>query len=947
MPVTNQNQEQAPFAKYSVFISDSYGGTYKLNKRCIIQNFRTQLRGLGSAGITILPKNQINEQLTDTIKEGQFIKILDTTQYFETEYNSVGKELFFGTISSVTVDTYEGKDDDRGYAQVDEIGHYYNRKPIIWASKPQVFNPIVSGTAYGNKKVDELQFETLLDNMTKAELSGDENGKFPNTGSSGKTENKKVWSLESYLRYMAENNNIDIKFPWEFDNDIIEAKADKQLEGLDPNNPIDARRIAEINANTQTDKQLVEYQYRAFKDTLEIRSYDHFDGKSFQELLSSVLDEPFDWYFSAVSTNYPTIQIINKSPILAIDLCPAAQAVTKILDAETTTNFNITKQDEVYDRIIYRGDNILIAGTLSHWNNNGSASMEKGWTNQEEQDYVTPPDVAIYDEETNKALVATYRAKDKKVYQQYKYRHIAESCPIQLAKKYDEKKKKFTQAPLLPDGDGQAQYEMNPFFPRIDFVKYENNSTYVLDKPVVYTSTGTHKTPPLLEIKWADTLPWKVDGQKETRKPFIVAQGFSKDSDDIARFFTWDMTKAGGGYDTCNFKHTVDGYKLEIGLPETLAYVDDDQLIFTLGNTIVDSSSDYWDDTKLSDRNPQNTPYKFMTNWKLMAATVAGFSDQRLEWTIDNPNTTQRNKIKILEDRSLQCWMAHAGTIKEVRNGNYDVVAEGSLPRNYSNGYDRFQKDTFIRNDFKKLYDLARHSSNWLFTPKASAKVELALMKYTYGWSLGEMIGYIVDKTIKRKINTVVASIEYDCVANRVYVSTSIPEMPILKKMQQAPLSRSVTSPTSDSKEATIETKQEKVIVKQDYPTHGYVSGAGGVASVAESKVNIYQVMEGTELSPVPVVGIKKVNTELPASVDFIGPLSAPIPDTLVDGMGIATNVQSSEAVLVWNGLESIISSDLAINDRLVAYTTKSAAYYDQTEDVSGSYKFYIPSFRV
>jgi hypothetical protein len=156
-----------------------------------------------------------------------------------------------------------------------------------------------------------------------------------------------------------------------------------------------------------------------------------------------------------------------------------------------------------------------------------------------------------------------------------------------------------------------------------------------------------------------------------------------------------------------------------------------------------------------------------------------------------------------------------------------------------------------------------------LFTPKASAKIEMSLMNYSGGWNLGTMIAKIADGTILRDINTAVASIEFDCVSNRVYVSTSVAEMPTLKKMQQTPISRSVISPSSDSKEPTIE-KSAKVITKEDYPTHGYVSGGGGVAPapVAETWPWVQILVKGGNrlLTGPPIIyGIKrKVGQALP-----------------------------------------------------------------------------------
>lgn len=908
MPVTNS--QKIPFAKYGVYVSDTLAGPYTLNKRLIVQNFRTQLRGLGSCGCIILPKDQINEQINQTVKEGMFVKILDCTTFFEDTYGSVGQELFVGVISSVTTDVYDGKDDDKGYAQIDEIGQYYAKLPIIWPSKPQVFNPIVEGTAYGNKKPDDLLFETKLADMATAKLDGTDSGKFPsNSQSATNKSNSRVWSLQDYLKYIAQMHNVEFKFPWDLDNAVLDKKKNKELEGLDANDPVDSVLINSINNEYNNKKEQNEKAYVYFKDTIDVKSYDPYDGKSIQELLDEYLDDPFNWYFTFESTGYVTIQIINVSPVLSSGFCPAAQLIQKVLDPDVTTNFNITKSDEVYDRVIYRGDNIMVAGTLSNWNNNSSASMDRDWTDTEEIKYVDA------NNETDASLAAAVRAKDKKVFQQFKYKHLEQSCPIQLAKHVNADTKIYDQAPMYPKDDGSEAYTMVAFFPRIDFVKYENNSTYVLPKPTVYADTTSHKTPPLLELKWADMLPWKVDNQTTWRKPFITTTSFQVDDGNIPRYFTYDLTKAGGGYDTISFKQNIKGYQVEIQYPETLSYIDEQKNIISCQTVAVDDLPNYWDESKISNRNPATTDYKFLTHWKMMAATVAGFSDQQLEWIVDNPNSNVRNKVKVIEDRSLQCWFVHAGTIKEVILGGFGVGT--GTGRAYKTGYDRFQKDTFIRNDFQKVYDYARHAANWLFTPKASAKIEIALMKYTGGYALGEVIGEVVDKTIKRKINTAVASIEYDCVSNRVLISTNIPEMPILKKLQQSP-SRSVVGPVSDSKSPTIESR-EKVIVKEEQPTHGYVSGGSGGGGTFEQKSHLYQVIGGNEISYLGENGIKKINSTFNQSISG----SNGQPSTLPDGCGWLRRLDDNSYVVGLNDSSSLVEYDL-VNQPVFAVVAPS-----------------------
>lgn len=930
MPVTNltSTTNNNGKGKYGLFICDTFGGTYRLFRRCIIQNFRTQLRGLGSCGVTIVPKDQINENVNEELKAGQFVKILDTSIYTQNEYTSVGDELFIGTVKSVTYDIYENKVDEKGYAQIDEIGHHYSKIPIIWYSKAQVFNPIVGGIAYGNKKPDESNFETNLASMATVKYDGETTPKFQNT-TTNVIGNKRVWSLKDYLTYMAALHNVDVSFPWEFDNDILRKKANKDKEGLDPDNEQDQQTIQQIDNNLTEKVQANEKAYKIFTDTNEVKSYDHFDGKSFQELLQTVIEEPFDWYIYTISTNNPTFQIVNKSPIKIENYYPAAQLISKKIDKDISTNLNITKEDEEYDKLIYRGGPILVAGSMTNWNHNNAASYVQSWTDVEEQAYEKAND------ESDVSIAGSIRSKDKKVYQQYKYKHLTNDCPIQLPKKLVKTGllTQFKQAAFYPTTDGSEHYDMVPFFPGIEFYTTNNNGVVsVLDTPKISNNPLHHKTPPLLEISWSETLPWKLSDNKEMHKPFICASSVYQNFIGGGYVYTvYDLTKSGGGYETVKFKHTVDGYQLELNYPETLASRSFEEVLFQCQTSFPDRPTiEYWDENSVSNRNPKaaQQDYKFFTHWKMLTTTVAGFSDQRLEYIINNPSTTNNGKTKIIEDESLQAWFVHGGTIKDISTTS-NLGVGSDTGRNYRMGLKRFDNDTFVRNDFKKLYELANQASQWLFTKKSSIKLDLSLMLYKGGaWNLGEVIYDLIDKDISRRINTVVASVEYDCVQNRVYISTDMPSMPAMKKLGQTPISKSVISPSTDHKAATIEVR-EKIIEKKEYPEHGYVSGSGGGGS---TPVYFISVGDGNELQTIGATTYKGIKR--PADEIQTVPVSAAVMGaSYPDGLSAAYLNNDSNAV-VWCGLRLRPDKWVTIPPSTTPVLTAGTRLYD---DYQGS----------
>ena len=167
MPVNNQEiaDNQNP-AKYILYYSSTFDGIYKRSYRTIIQSFRTQMKGLGAGSAFYLPQDQLNADLKEeNLQVGMFIKILDGTVFWDDEYGSVGDELFIGTIDSITNDVFQGRTDRQGTIVFNEIGQYLSTQPLVWGEKKQIFNPIIEGRCFGNKKPDENDFETIVEDM--------------------------------------------------------------------------------------------------------------------------------------------------------------------------------------------------------------------------------------------------------------------------------------------------------------------------------------------------------------------------------------------------------------------------------------------------------------------------------------------------------------------------------------------------------------------------------------------------------------------------------------------------------------------------------------------------------------------------------------------------------------------------------------------------------------
>lgn len=963
MPVQSNEKVNLNPAKYILYYCESFGGTYKRSYRTIIQNFRTQMKGLGAGSATYLQQNINGDVPKEDLKKGMFVKILDGTKFFEETYTSVGDEIFIGTIKSVTTDILQGSPDRQGSIILNEMGDYLSTIPINWTSKEQIFNPIVEGKCYGNRKESTNQFETNIADMA---VTTEASSKFPlGDENSHEQENKRVWSLEGMLRFMGSAFGFDIKFPWEVEGNLMEADREAELANqkpIDPTSPnfatLNAEReknIVDINNKWDNAVEKNEKDYGFFKNTLEVRSYSSFQGKSVPQMLNELLDEPFSYRISYISTAYPTYEIINKSIIAVDEFCPIGYLQKKVIDNSIIVNLNITEDAEVYDKVIYRGNNLLFCGTITPWVANSGYSVVPDWTTTNELQYTYGGEEVALEE----GIAAAFRQEPEieDVYRKFKFAHMNDGsgCYFQIPKSVDEKTKIYKEAPFYPTESGTAT--MVPFLPQVDFVEYSNTVAYILPTPKLQNSLGVHKTPPQLFFKWAEKLPFENSNGKK-KEPFVIATIKTTDADisHANSVFFVDLTKAGGGYDTASITFLMDGLKLNMAVPETLAFNDD--LLFAVGESSPKTSKQPWKSDYVSPRNPETTNYTYGTSWEATAMTVAAYSDQKLEWSITNLNSKTTNRIKIIEDPSLECHIVHAGTIKKLRQGPYELAPVGVNRAASTNGFERFQKDTFIRNDFKKLLGYAKQAANWLFQEKRAIRLENHLQLYTVGsWNVGDIVSSVVDEKVTHTINTCVESVEYDVMSNRVYIATAFAQMPEFKRLRQQPISVANIAPTTDTKAPTIGTTQ-KVITIDPQPTTGVIVGGAGGSSTSSKNYSLL-ILGGNVVD-----GISCVTASVPTSGAFV--LSAELPsadsaDVLPDGVGRAWLYSFSNPVTNGDGLQSpdggltgrvfvinwnneIGNYPLVAGTQVPTYSSKTLTY--PNGENTKTYKAYVPSWR-
>jgi len=134
--------------------------------------------------------------------------------------------------------------------------------------------------------------------------------------------------------------------------------------------------------------------------------------------------------------------------------------------------------------------------------------------------------------------------------------------------------------------------------------------------------------------------------------------------------------------------------------------------------------------------------------------------------------------------------------------------------------------------------------------------------------------------------------------------------------------------------------------------------GSRGSPPATPQTVNIYTIVAGSELTPVPIEGVKKMGAKtLPTEADnnstWIPLINKQAPanldETNCKGVGVAQRVDDGTLILIWNGQESAVTTDLTMNETIGAFRGLQSPYIDNTVSpaVSGNQLFYLPTYRI
>ena len=316
-----------------------------------------------------------------------------------------------------------------------------------------------------------------------------------------------------------------------------------------------------------------------------------------------------------------------------------------------------------------------------------------------------------------------------------------------------------------------------------------------------------------------------------------------------------------------------------------------------------------------------------------------------MEVTLDNINTTDEYKIKVIEDPSLQCQIIHCGTIKDLFQVPANV--QSGTGRKYRTGVIRATAIEYGRNDYLKLYDMAKAMAEYYFLEKNSATIETSLMKTSASLPLGAVVGNIKDKDKWVPTNTAVSSVEYNIDVNRKTISTSKPVIPLFKNLERK--SQGIKANTA------VDIAPAPKIVEKKLPEPSGVIAGGGTSTPVTYDAFKIQGINNT-LYPSPLHGIiwsanMPANNRVTTDYTNLAIAEGLNTDT---GFGIGQSIFTGERKLIANlGLVSISGSGVPWTTSLMngnVVTLGSA-----TVDVSGFhgsppavvlYKAYIPTDR-
>ena len=771
------------FFKVFIKLIPGYGGgdTWIPSERIVPISFRKSLRGLGAAHFQLLTDNQIlpsqrHPKWGDGVDEkfhiyAREIAIVDTRglddEEAKNDFDSYlgGRVMWRGFIRGGTFDKFEGVLDQIGYFTADEYGQGLFEIPISYSEVTPNFNPLYDNVQFGNKDGSDFRNEDIYFSRTGigTEWNTTESIAVSSVG-------EYVWNRKEIIEKLCADSGLIpvVDFP----------------EGIN-----DADYV--------------------WFNTIDVPEIGNYEGQSIIQALIDLLPEPFDFYFDYNdSSDYPRLQIINKSTVDVPLICPSAVATNYNIPLKETETLNLTiKQQDIYDRVIVRGKPILWCGTVGLWGDwLNDDVLEPDWTPEEETIWLSaeiPEDPFAPDEIVANAVRETL----ENVYQKFKWK----DGKIRIGSRsgnYNEK-----------DAISGMAGNYKNFFGSFTSIGMNDKAdlNVKLKKPYIFDSDNT---PNKLAIEWEDFLPFtRVDPNTDQIQTNWEDDRFA--SPNVTGVVASIVPPGAGTQSYTDRSNHILGVEstVELGFHKNGVWLrrmnpqTDLQRIPELFRTEVDGPVVYppgppfeISNAPFLDLNPEEAEGSGWSSFWRFLITIAGRSKQRLEAfkyrkDANGDRVQPSDKIKII-DVPAEVWLVHANTIRNLAinktkkdDSPNAFTDKGDSSRQIRNAPVRFlfeeayDKDLnpmgvhVVRDDTDLLLSYLESYSNLLMEVRGEMHLSLAIDR-TYDLNIGKLIGTVADGTITYNVNSAVSSIEYILEGDTplIEVHTQVPSEPLLTR---------------------------------------------------------------------------------------------------------------------------------------------------------------------
>lgn len=761
---------------------DTATGSYTRSERLYVNNFRTSEKGLGSASLILVqpnPKSNIEGgYYTGEINPGKWIKITDTTLESDPNNPTDGPQsiVWMGYIESVVEDipkdAFQGQ--GTGVVTCQEIGWYLSSRlldnPVneddkvlyVWP----VYNPLFEESFYANKFYDEdnpdiIKYSRSFETSTKAIASWQ--GDPVNQIWPGQPDT--VWSKLDVIKHLFGRCGISID-------------------------------LTVLNLEKQTDL------------TQKImRSYPSFQGENVMSSLDQVIESPLTWSIDYKNDTLSTIKIVLSSEIEE-DIAGVGAGTIKNPLIEKS-NINVTRYQPSADRVIYRGNRILVGGTFTTNNTNSGkeATLDRSWTNQDKDDYRK----GIV-EEVGEDLNAFERQQNWRkqnlpnVYRKFVWKRPSTISP--------EVRKNFMFLSELPgDRDTSNDVPYRNFFPVFTFT---GSGGDVLSTPLFDYTLAANSEPNLFMHKFEENLPlyekftyrtWDgVSRVKDNIKKFPIFAAYYTANESYGTWMPLIDSQNINGFEA-QVEIGPTGITLDMPYPEMMAS-DRPEIWEDFAGSFYTNSGEGWLETDVTPFNPSDPNAKNFGNWRRMVFSISARSDQFAEYTetkqrllgfdpngVPTYSDVNVQRTAIIDDPDLELWFIHKNTAIGV-DFDFNGITDGGTK--ILGQLTRAKVDQFTRNDYPEIVKRGKEVSKFLFKDRRSLQIRLPLSEYNTirsDWAqVGNIIGQVrwfdpvANVFTNYIINTSIKSIEVDGSQEdpSIIITTEIPDLPVNKKIIDA-----------------------------------------------------------------------------------------------------------------------------------------------------------------